>query len=305
MMEDRFSHLVQNSSDWIMIISREGQMIYSSPAGLKIVGPQQIEVMQTRHILELVHPDDRARIDEVFSDLVLNSGKTITEELRIKTDFGTYIWIDVVASSLLNDPSVEGIVANVRDITSRKQTEMLLERQRIYTESLLKAIPDLLFVIAPDGTIADIKAGQGDETPYPAHEYIGKKFYDVLPQNVAEGFRMAQQNLLQGIAVDSFKYELWSGDQTLEYEARFSTLGGKMMIALVRNITQIRRAEKSLKHQNRFLRLLTEMSTNLVKSVLDNVDAVLAEDLMKVGDYFGADRVCISEFNTDAKLFIK
>ena len=304
-MEDRFSHLVQNSSDWIMIISREGQMIYSSPAGLKIVGPQQIEVMQTRHILELVHPDDRARIDEVFSDLVQNSGKTITEELRIKTDFGTYIWIDVVASSLLNDPSVEGIVANVRDITSRKQTEMLLERQRIYTESLLKAIPDLLFVIAPDGTIADIKAGQGDETPYPAHEYIGKKFYDVLPQNVAEGFRMAQQNLLQGIAVDSFKYELWSGDQTLEYEARFSTLGGKMMIALVRNITQIRRAEKSLKHQNRFLRLLTEMSTNLVKSVLENVDAVLAEDLMKVGDYFGADRVCISEFNSDAKLFIK
>ncbi len=305
MKDDRFSQLVQNSSDWIMIISKDGQVLYSSPAGFKLVGLHQIEVMQTSHVLEVVHPDDRARIEEKFLDLVQNAGKTVTEELRVKTDLGTYIWVDVVASSHIDDPSVEGIVANVRDITSRKQTEMMLERQRLYTESLLKAIPDLLYVIAPDGTFADIKSGQGEHQPFPAHEYIGKKFYDVMPQDVSEGFRAAQQKLLQGEYAEPFKYELWVNDQTLEYEARFSTLGGKMTIALVRNVTQISRAEKSLKHQNRFLKLLTEMSTNLVKSVLENVDEVLAEDLTRVGDYFGADRVCISSFNPDAKLFIK
>ncbi|MEF3693864.1 MAG: response regulator, partial [Candidatus Cloacimonadota bacterium] len=305
MKDDCFSHLVQNSSDWIMIINPDGQMIYSSPAGLKLVGPQQIEIIKTQHILEIVHPDFRAQMEEVFADLIGNNGKTVTVELRIKTDFGHYIWIDAVATGLVEDPSVGGIVANVRDISARKQTEFMLERQILYTESLLKAIPDMLFVIAPDGTYADFKAGHGEEPLYPAHKFIGKKYQDVLPKSVAEGIQKAQQKLLSGEPAEPFKYDLWMNDQTHEYEARFSSLGGKMMISLVRDVTQISRAEKSLKHQNRFLKLLTGMSTNLVRSVLENVDEVLSDGLMKIGDYFGADRVYVSELSLDAKSFIK
>ena len=50
-------------------------------------------------------------------------------EYRYRHKNGSYVWIERVASNLLSDPDVQGIVINFRDISERKRVEN--ERQRL------------------------------------------------------------------------------------------------------------------------------------------------------------------------------
>jgi len=43
--------------------------------------------------------------------------------LRFQHQDGTYRWIEVTATNLFNDPSIDGIVANCRDVTRRQEAE--------------------------------------------------------------------------------------------------------------------------------------------------------------------------------------
>jgi PAS domain S-box-containing protein len=43
-------------------------------------------------------------------------------EVRIRDASGEYRWLEMIATNLLADPVVEGIVVNARDVTERRQS---------------------------------------------------------------------------------------------------------------------------------------------------------------------------------------
>lgn len=123
----RFRVLVQEGSDLISILDQDGHYTYVSPAYKAIFG-YNAEDLNNANAFELVHPEDRERIAEQFRQ-VKSVRRIKTEPFRYRCADGRYCWLESIATNLLNDPSVGGIVINSRDITESLNNLKAIERQ--------------------------------------------------------------------------------------------------------------------------------------------------------------------------------
>ena len=125
--EERFRGLVQRSSDIATIFDAAGRILYISPA-CRLLGYEPEELIGTDSFA-LCHPDDVEDAKSSVPWLLSRPGSTITHELRVRDGSGAYRWVEEVLSNHLDDPAIEGIVGNIRDITERREGELELQRR--------------------------------------------------------------------------------------------------------------------------------------------------------------------------------
>jgi PAS domain S-box-containing protein len=129
--EQRFRALIENSADGFVLLDPRGAVLYSGP---RILGYENQE-LKGRTVLEIMHPDDRARVPDILNHLMERPGRVVTSECRLYAKDGSWRWIEAVAKNLLNDSVIAGIVVNYRDVTDRKRMEEQL-RQTQKLESI-------------------------------------------------------------------------------------------------------------------------------------------------------------------------
>jgi len=125
--EGRFRALVQHASDIIIVTDSAGQLNYVSPAFDRILGFSARE-FGNRPASELMHPDDLARLRaEMTADALAAQGNGgWRTELRMRDGAGAWKWFESTVTDHLQDPNVRGIVANLHDISARKEAELAL-----------------------------------------------------------------------------------------------------------------------------------------------------------------------------------
>ncbi len=131
--EERFRSLVRHASDILMIMRTDGTISYLSPAVEGVLGYKPKDIVDTDSFTP-VHPDDDARVRDVIADAMSKPGSALRTELRLRHADGSWRHVESHFTSLLDDPTVSGIVVNSRDITERKKAEKILrERARSAT----------------------------------------------------------------------------------------------------------------------------------------------------------------------------
>ena len=129
--EVRFQTLVQNASDVILIARPDTTITYQTPSAQRILGFEPGSLEGTR-LTSLIHPNDKEQALAAYSGLAFRSGTAITAEWRIRTADGAWRHTEVVANNLLGEPTVEGIVLTLRDVTERKALEDALKHQAFH-----------------------------------------------------------------------------------------------------------------------------------------------------------------------------
>ena len=124
--EYKFRSLIQRSSDAITVINEKEDIIFASDSLYHITG-FTVEEMMNEPSRQYVHPLDMPSIHETFLDLVAHPGSTRTALYRRLKKDGSYFWCEAIATNLLQEPAVGGIVINFRDITERKEAEQRLQ----------------------------------------------------------------------------------------------------------------------------------------------------------------------------------
>ena len=124
--ERKFRALIENSSDIIAILNQDLNIKFVSSSVLKILNyhPRKIESVSP---LEMIHPKDLDRVKTMLNKVQKNPKDIeFLEEVRIKSSTGAFMYFEIHAYNLLNDPSVQGIVVNCHDIDERKKAELEL-----------------------------------------------------------------------------------------------------------------------------------------------------------------------------------
>ena len=78
-------------------------------------------------VLSVLHPDDGASVREAFERLLSGQNKSVTCECRALGRDEAWHWVEVEMTDLLDDPDVQAIVFNGRNIENRKQHQAALE----------------------------------------------------------------------------------------------------------------------------------------------------------------------------------
>ncbi|MDF0555763.1 EAL domain-containing protein [Kamptonema sp. UHCC 0994] len=124
--EQRFRSLIENATDITVILNASGKYDYISPSVKRILGYSP-EIAIGRNALSLAHPDDTAAIAQTLSKAIQNPGISQSPiEYRVRHRTGSWCVLEAVATNLLHDPTVNGIVVNCHDITARKLAEQQL-----------------------------------------------------------------------------------------------------------------------------------------------------------------------------------
>ncbi len=124
--EERFRSLAEHSTDYMLVYGESGEIKYLSPATARFSGLGEGASFTDPGV---VHPDDVALVGEVFGPLREGGqGETCRPfEVRIRAATGAYRWLEMVATNLLGDGVIDGIVVNARDVTERRQARSALE----------------------------------------------------------------------------------------------------------------------------------------------------------------------------------
>ncbi|MGB3204317.1 MAG: PAS domain S-box protein [Crinalium sp.] len=133
--EERFRSLVQNSSDIITILEENGVVRYVSPSVKLILGYQPEDIVG-KNVFDYIHPQDKSKAKSEFAERLKQPGVVGLSELRLHHGAGKWIEVEVAVNNLLPEASTKGVVVNCRDISERKQAEIVLKQQTIREQAL-------------------------------------------------------------------------------------------------------------------------------------------------------------------------
>ena len=126
--EERFRSLVQNGFDVVSVYDADGTVVYDSPAIERVLGYTPEERLG-QNAFDYLHPDDRGRARDIIVRVLETPRVLMQLEIRGRRSDGSWRWLEVGITNLLDDPTVGGIVANMRDITERRAFQEQLTHQ--------------------------------------------------------------------------------------------------------------------------------------------------------------------------------
>jgi PAS domain S-box len=195
---------------------------------------------------------EKTRFDELE---VMRTGNCFSSEEQGQLADGTDVWVRTNKLPLLDSNGVVmGTFGVTIDITERKRTEQALIASEHYTNSILKAIPDLIFIINSEGVYLDFKTGNVDDLAAPKEMFLNKNVSEVLPESLAVLTKETIGRVLKEQRMLSIEYDLTVKSGSNTFESFIVPFGEDKVIAMVRNITAHKKVEKQLKRSKEQLK---------------------------------------------------
>ncbi|EIM78846.1 signal-transducing histidine kinase [Nitritalea halalkaliphila LW7] len=148
----------------------------------------------------------------------------------------------------------EGVRSIENSLRTKEQVSLLqnevvkLQREKAQVESLLAAFPDLLFLLDEQGTIQSVRAGNAEDLVQPAALLRGQNIQDIpgLSSGTYTKFLEAVRAIQAGETHALFEYTTLKDHETQYFEANMAPFGESQFIAIVRNITEVKKIEADL-----------------------------------------------------------
>jgi signal transduction histidine kinase len=129
-----------------------------------------------------------------------------------------------------------------RDITDRRRAEETAGQLEARNTAMLRVMPDLMFVLLPDGTYVDYHARDLLLLPAPPDRLIGSRIREVMPPTAADVLMAALGRTRGSAEPVVVEYELEVGELR-HFEARFVGAEQGCVVCIVRDVTEGRRAQ--------------------------------------------------------------
>lgn len=304
--EDRLRHITDNITDVVFVSDKNLKTIYVSPSIRQLTGESPEEHMAKS--MEQKHPPESLQImQQVFLEELekdknpgIDPNRTRVIELQEYHSNGSLIDISLHVSMRRDqDGNFNGLHGVTRDVSYQKRVERTLQEKNTYIESMLGAIPDPIFVLDHQGRFTDLKAGNFEWLYVPEVEIHDRTLNEILPADIAEEIQKYIGIVLKNKKTQEFQYKIEVGGELRDYEARISYLDPEHVISLVRDITDQRRATRSVRQQNNFQKMVADISTAFVKSQVSSLDEIINRCLGQVGEFFEVQRAYIYRYSED------
>src|SRR5215204_613259 len=165
--------------------------------------------------------------------------------------------------------------AHARADLQRRQAALRESEER--NRAILNAIPDLMFILDRKGTYLDYHVRDERLLLMPPSEFLGKNQAEVLPPELANRFIRCFDQVFESDQPVLMEYTLPNVDGWRTFEASMIRCNGEKILAIVRDISERKEAEVSLK------KALDEVQR--LKDRLHHENIYLQEEIRVAGNF--------------------
>jgi diguanylate cyclase (GGDEF)-like protein/PAS domain S-box-containing protein len=127
--KERYRRLVDVSPE-VIAVHQDRRFVFVNPAGLRMFGAEGPEQLLGRHVMEMVHPDDRAVVEARAKAVAEGTETSLGEQRLLRLD-GDVVDAEVVAVPVTYDLG-PAVLVMAKDITDRKRAERALAHQALH-----------------------------------------------------------------------------------------------------------------------------------------------------------------------------
>jgi formate hydrogenlyase transcriptional activator len=135
--------------------------------------------------------------------------------------------------------------AHARAELQRREAALHASEER--NRAILNAMPDLMFLLDRKGTYLDFHAQNGESLYRSPSKFLGRNMAEVLPPDLSDSFFRCFERVMTSEYPVLMEYSMQMGDQTRVFESSMVRCNGDKILAIVRDITERKEAERSLK----------------------------------------------------------
>ena len=150
-------------------------------------------------------------------------------------------------------------------IIERSLTDKALRKSEADNKALIKAMPDIIFMLDKDGYYQKVITDNDADLSRPIEEIIGKNVTEIMPKTLAnETLKMIKEVTTTGI-LQSFEYARNNNYGILNhYEARMVPHENGGVVTMVRNITLRKKNERIIEENNIKMNAILESTSHIM-----------------------------------------
>lgn len=265
--EQRFRALVESGKDEIVVLDSQLKPIYMSPAVLRTSDYSWGQMAETVPFSG-VYSEDQTIAKGIYDRLLRNPEQDVEFQLRLVRKNGSLRWTEGIASNLLDNPSVRGLVLNYRDITERVEAEQALQEseQRFL---VLSAAAFEGIVISDKGKVVDaneqLAAMLGydplEMTGLAIDKFVAPESLELVRRHIQSDSELPYEHLAMRKDGSTFPVEIRA--KSLPYQGRI------LRVTAIRDITDRKQTEGMLRLQSAALEaaangiIITDINGNI------------------------------------------
>jgi PAS domain S-box-containing protein len=271
-------YLIESSFDLILLVDKEGRIIYVGPSAENMLGYKSEDVQGT-NIFDYIHPEDINRSLEFYFSRVDRKGFSRYFSARVRDRDGSWHDMEAIGNNLLEDPVVKGVIINARDITEHKRLEEGLRRSEEYFRYITENTYDIITVSDARGIMRYVSPSIKQISGYEPDELVGKLAFDYMhPDDIERIVRTYAEGVTKPGYIEhvEFRWLHKDGSWHTHEAVGINALDNPSIQGVVvhaRDITEKKTLEEELQRSEEYFRSLTE-STSDVITVLDATGSI-------------------------------
>ncbi|HYL77246.1 MAG TPA: ATP-binding protein [Bryobacteraceae bacterium] len=207
-----------------------------------------VREMVGKHSADLISPSERQRYRDQVERRMSGQVALVPYQRKYVRPDGTMVAVEL-HEQLMRSASghVVGMRIAALDVTERKKSEDEAYQTATELRALFQAFPDLFLRLDREANVLDCKGGQSSDPFLSPERFTNRRLPEILKPEVIAQFREAQDKVRKTNAVEMVEFTLEGRQGPQTYETRMLPLNWDQWIAVVRNITARKAAEKKLR----------------------------------------------------------
>jgi len=212
--EEKFRHAFDHAAAGACLVGTDGKFLRTNNAFKKILGYSEDEILNYT-FNDITHPDDLTIGSEVLRKMINGDIEKAAYEKRYINKNGNIIWTIVSASIIKNLDKPHVIIAQIIDITDRKEAEEKLRISETKFKTLYEQAPLPYQSIDKNFVLTDVNWAWMNTLGYERKEVIGKFFTDFLIKGQKEKFLEVFSKITTNESIHNFECDLRSKSGTV------------------------------------------------------------------------------------------